>query len=62
MRELKNMYKKIAVDNKNIIKKFLFLKSSKDLKKLYFKSKIKNGNKYRNIIDNMINIDDLKSV
>ena len=49
-------------DKKNIIENIWFLKISKDLKKLYFKLEIKNGNKYKNIIDNTINMDELKSV
>ena len=56
------MYKKMIDDKINILEKFLFLKSSNDLEMLYFKSEIKNGNKYTNIIDNIISMDDLKFV
>ena len=52
----------MIVDKMNIVENFLFLKSSSDLKILYFKSDIKNGNKYTNTIDSVINIDDLKFV
>ena len=52
----------MIVDKKNIKKNFLSLKSSKDLKRLYFKLEIKNGNKYTNTIENIISIDDLKFV
>ena len=52
----------MIVDKIKIIENFLFLKSSNDLRTLYFKSETKNGNKYTNIIDYTISIDDLKFV